>query len=105
MWGVYVMQKHETVTRFKVLKTKEGYLHHEISEGWWLEDGERNYEFTDDVFQAYEFNDCEVYPVPKYIEVTHDEEIKTPEQLCHVLDGEFVIIEVKKTVEWNEIYE
>lgn len=92
----------------KVFKTEQGYLHDEVSEGWWLEDGVRNYDFTDDVFVAYEFyNDDDNDDVPKYIGVTHEEDVYTREQMCEVLKGRFVVVKFKTTTttEWEETEE
>lgn len=84
----------------KLFKTEQGYLSDdEIGEGWWLEDGERNYSFTDDVFNAYEFyNDEDEDDVPKYIGVTHDEEVYTRKQMCEVLKGKFVVVKFKTVI-------
>lgn len=90
----------------KLFKTEKGYLHDEISEGWWLDEGVRNYEFTDNIFDAYEFyNDNDNDDVPKYIGVTHDdEEVETREQMCKVLNGKFVVVKFKTvtTTLWEE---
>lgn len=90
----------------EVFKTEEGYLHHELSEGWWLKDGVRNYSFTDDIFEAYDFPSYDKDGIPKYIGVTHDEqEIKNREQMCEVLKGRFMKFNIKitKIVEWEEL--
>lgn len=101
------MMNEKTVSNeqvIEVFKTDDGYLHHEISEGWYLDDGVRNYSYTNDVFSAYDFPDYDK-DIPKYIGVTHDEEIKTREQMCDVLKGEFVMVKIKTvtSTQWEEI--
>lgn len=92
----------------EVFITEDGYLHHDVDEGLYLEDGERNYSFTDDVFNAYDFTNYDEDEIPKYIEVTHEEEgqdIDNRKQMCEVLKGKFVKVKIKTltTTEWEEM--
>ena len=92
----------------EVFKNEEGYLHHEISEGWWLEEGVRNYSFTDDIFKAYDVTHYDKDEIPKYVEVTHEEEgqeMKNRKQMCEILKGEFIKVKIKTTkiIEWEEL--
>lgn len=95
-------QKTSTIQK-TVFKTKDGYLHHEIGEGWDLEDDERNYSFTEDVLAAYSFPVYSPEHIPKYIGVTHEEDVRTKEQLCEVFKGEFVVVEIQTTISWKEL--
>lgn len=106
---VYVPIETKSIEGTKeVFKTEQGYFHEITNEGWYLADGERNYSFTDDVFEAYGFEQSKLSPnedIPKYIGVTHDEEIENRFQMCEVLKGKFVKVKIKTvtTTEWEEM--
>lgn len=97
------MANEKTTTRdILVLKTAEGYLHHDIEEGAYLEEGERNYQFTDNPFEADEFYEGDWY-VPKYIDVTAGSWFTTTQEVLDFLGGELVTIKITTSVKWEEV--
>lgn len=85
-----------------LLKTEEGYLHHDVYEGLYLEEGEVNYSFTDDPFQAYNFYRFDGL-VPKYLDYTWEVHVETLDEACKILNGKIVQVKVSESIEWEEI--
>lgn len=81
----------------RVLETPQGFLYHDIDEGFNLEDDEVNYRFTNDPLEAYQMYGL----VPKYLEITSDKKLDTEQDCCDFLNGEIVSIKVTKTTEWE----
>lgn len=86
-----------------VLKTEQGYLHHDIDEGLYLEKGETNYGFTDDPREAYDFYGNE--DVPKYMGIMENIKFRNVQEVCDYLGGELVKVRVTTTVSAEEINE
>lgn len=93
--------KKSQVETYRVLKTAEGYLHHDVDEGMYLAEGEANYWFTDDPLMAYDFYGDD--DVPKYLGNTSDKPLKTAQDCCDFLNGKLVNIKVTKTIHFEEI--
>lgn len=86
----------------RVIKTEQGYLHHNVHEGAYLEDDEVNYEFTEDPFKAYNFPSYSDR-APKYLwDDVKEKNIETIAEACEYLKGRLVEIHVKITTEWEE---
>lgn len=94
--------KTESTRTMYLLKTEEGYLHHSIDEGLYLDEGERNYSFTENPFSAYDFHSPNGL-VPKYLDYTWGFQANTLDEVCKYLNGKIVKIKVTETIIWEEI--
>lgn len=90
-----------------LLKTDEGFLHKNIDEFPIYKDkdgNERNYTFTNDPFEAYQFNGQYQGKAPKYLYVTApiEKRIDTVKDACDFLGGKMMVVSVNVKTSWTE---
>lgn len=91
----------EKIDKLRVIQTEHGFLDDCIDEGIWQTNGEPNYRFTDNPYQAAEFYDDKT--VPKYLGATPHRKLYTAQDCADYVGGKLVTIEVTKTVTWEII--
>lgn len=93
--GEYISQ-----ITLRLLQTEKGFLHKHIKEYDEVEEGELNYTFTDDPFQAYMFYTWSS-TIPKYLDMYADFPLIVEQDVCNFLNGRIVEVKIQNIIRWE----